>query len=319
MERLANGERTWEATWCGVKNASANETTLVALNQHAANSDRHSVQIVPGHFHEPGQLVPVANLTLPQARQTYTVLGLQKQGEWGFAHGINENRVTVAATPWQSRIKANGSPLTGADLVRLALERSRSAMAAVEVLTDLVQRHGQKSDNIYLIADSAEAFVVESCGRYWALLECSHSRVVTGAAMIRQDWRRLAPGLATHVIENGWGQDDGSKIDFVGCLGENTDATRNAQKRWGRASLMLSQQQGAIDLHFLRHMLADHYHGNRDLLRTERASNLASALVDLQRSEMPSSWLAFGPPQVAVYFPICLAGELPRRSAPRCR
>lgn len=314
MERLANGEKNMGSDMVvALKDASANETTLVALNHHAVVTDRHFVQIIPGHFHEPGQLVPIANLPLPQARQTYTVLGLQKQGEWGFAHGINENRVTVAATPWQSRIKENGSPLTSPDLVRLSLERSRSAMAAVEVLTDLVQRHGQKNDHIYLIADSAEAFVVETCGKYWALLECGHSRVVTGAAMIRQDWRRLSPGLATHVIEKGWGQDDGSKIDFVGCLGENTDSTRNAQKRWGRLSLMMSQQQGAIDLHFLRHMLADHYQGNRDLMKNERANGLASSfLVDLQRSEMPLVvWLAFGPPQVAVYFPICLAGEVP--------
>lgn len=296
-----------------LKDASANETTLVGLNQHAAPAERHAVHVVPGHFHEPGQLVPIANLTLPQARQTYTVLGLQAQGEWGFQHGVNEHRVCVATTSWQSRIKENGSPLAGSDLVRLALERSRNAMSAVEVLTDLIQRHGQKCDQIYLIADSAESFVLETSGRYWALLECGHSRVVTGAAMIRQDWRRLAPGLATHVIEKGWWQDDGSKIDFVGCLGENTDATRSAQKRWGRASLMMSQQQGAIDLHFLRHMLADHYQGNRELLRGDKSSTLASSfLVDLHRSEMPMVvWLSFGPPQVALYFPICLAGELP--------
>jgi hypothetical protein len=296
-----------------LKDASANETTLVGLNHHALPAQRHSVQLVPGHFHEPGQIVPIANLALPQARQTYTVLGLQAQGEWGFEYGVNEHRVSVGATAWHSRIKDRPASLTGADLVRLALERSRTALGAVEVLTDLVQRHGQKNDHIYLIADSAEAFVVETCGNYWALLECGHTRVVTGAAMICQDWRRLSPGLATHVIEKGWWQDDGSKIDFVRCLAENTESAKNAQKRWGRASFTITQQQGAIDPHFLRHMLADHFQSNRDLLRIDRANALASSfLVDLQRTEMPLvAWLAFGPPEVSVYFPICLAGEIP--------
>ena len=296
-----------------LKEASATKATVFGLNHFAKLGQRHSLQIVPGHFHEPGQLVPIANLSLPQARQTFTVLGLQAHGEWGFSHGVNEHRVAIGATPWQSRLKGNGAALDGRDLVRLALERSRSALLAVETLTDLLQRHGQRNDNIFLIADSEEAFVLETCGQYWALMECGHSRVVTGAAMIRQDWRRLAPGLATHVIAQGWWQDDGSKIDFVRCLAENTGASRQAQKRWGRASLTLSQQNGAIDLHFLRHMMADQYAANRDIVPVDTAPVLASSLlVELQRSEEPVLvWIAFGSPGAAVYFPICLVGEPP--------
>lgn len=311
---IASGEKHMGSDMVvALRDASASETTLFGLNHHAAAAQRHSVQILPGHFHEPGQLVPIANLPLPQARQTYTVVGLQPHGGWGLAYGVNEHRVAVGATAWQSRVNECAACFEGSDLVRLALERSRTALGAADVITDLVRRHGVKSDHIYLIADSTEAFVVEACGNYWALLECGHSRVVTGAAMIRQDWRRLAPGLAAHVIEKGWWQDDGSKIDFVRCLGEMTESAKNAQKRWGRASLTISQQQGAIDLHFLRHMLADHYQSNRDLLRADKASGLASSfLVDLQRTEMPLVvWLAFGPPQASVYFPVCLAGELP--------
>ena len=73
------------------------------------------------------------------------------------------------------------------------------------------------------IADGSEAYVLETCGRYWALLECGHTRAVTDAALIRQDWHRLAPGLADFVIEKGWWQDDGSKIDFVRTLGETSE------------------------------------------------------------------------------------------------
>jgi len=296
-----------------LKEASANGTTLFALNQFAAPNQRHCLQFVPGHFHEPGQLVPIANLAMPQVRQTYSALGFQANGAWGFTHGVNEHRVAVGATQWQSRLGQGTSALDGPDLVRLALERSRSAMSAVEILADLLQRHGQKHDHIYLLADADESYVLEACGHYWALLECGHSRVVTGAAMIRQDWRRLAPGLASHVIDNGWWQDDGSKIDFVRILGENTESSKNAQKRWGRATLTLSQQNGAIDLHFLRHMLADHYAANRDLIRGEKSSSLASSfLVELQKSDLPIvAWVALGAPNVAVYFPICLSAEIP--------
>ena len=97
--------------------------------------------------------------------------------------------------------------------------------------------------------------------------------------MIRQDWRRLAPGLAHSVIEKGWWQDDGNKIDFVRSLGETSQRSRNAQKRWGRASLALSQQQGAIDLHFLRRMMGSHYTTNRDLVFGPNPTTLASSFL----------------------------------------
>ncbi len=173
--------------------------------------------MAPAQFHELGETVPVANLMVPQVRQTNAVLGLQTPGQWGFTHGVNDYRVAAAATKWQSRLPGNAPGLDGADLVRLALERGRSAHIAVEVLTDLLERHGQTNDHIFLIADPEEAFVLETCGRYWALLECGHTRVVTDAAMmICQDWAptsargwRIASSKKRLVV-----QDDGSKDRF---------------------------------------------------------------------------------------------------------
>lgn len=295
-----------------LKGASANETTLLGVNYHAGPNQRHAVRISSGNHHESGDVLPLRE-PVPQVRSTYTALGLQPRGEWGFRFGVNEHRVSIGVTDWQSRLQNTQGGLSGTDLVRLALERAKSAHAATEIISDLIARHGQQEDHIFLIADRDEAFLQETCGRYWALMECAQSRVVTDAAMIRQDWSRLSPGLASHAIENSWWPDDGSKIDFVRCLGETTESTRFAQKRWGRASLMFTQQHGAIDLHFLRHMLADHYRGCRNLFPDAKGTRLASSImVDLHRSDAPLVvWIAFGTPRVSVYFPVCLLGELP--------
>ena len=302
-----------------LKEASANQSTLFALNHHAAPTERLVVVMAPGQLHDAGEVRPTSVLNVAQARQTFSVLGMQPPGQWGFAHGVNEHRIAMGVTEWQSRLTGEVQALGGPDLVRLALERSHSAHHAVEVVIDLLEHHGHNPCEeaaptfLYLIADCDEAYVIESCGRYWALLECGHTRVVTDAAMIRQDWRRLAPGLADFVIDKGWAQDDGSKIDFAGCLAVSSERSRNAQKRWGRASLALTQQQGAIDLHFLRRLLADHYATNRELVHGGKAVCLANSfLVDLHKNDQPIiAWTAFGPPSVAVHFPICMAGELP--------
>ncbi len=298
------------------RQASANQTSLFALNHHAPSAEHPSLILQPGQTHEPGECSTLRQLRLPETRHSATVLALQSPGEWGYEYGVNEHRVALGVTGWETRLSGDTPTFHGSDLVRLMLERGQSARAAIDTAIDLLSRHGEHESargNIFLVADPEESFVLETCGQHWALLECGPTRVVTDAAMIRQDWRRLAPGLATEMIEKGQWEDDGSKLDFVRCLGTSSEATLRAQRRWGRASLALAQQQGAIDLHFLRRMLADHYNTNRDLLQPAKATRLASTfLVDLQSSDMPLiAWHAFGKPKVALFFPICLAGELP--------
>lgn len=301
-----------------LKEASANQTTLLGLNSYADARQSHRVQIVPAMLHDPGDVTRTATAAVPEARQTFAVLGLQPLDTWGFLHGVNENHVAIGVTSWKSRRPCGPGALSGPDLVRLALQRSRGAHHAFEVLTDLLEHYGETpdhgaNDHIFLIADRTEGFVLEASGRYWAMLECGSTRAVTDAAMIRQDWRRLAPGLADFAIEKAWWTDDGNKLDFVRCLGEKNEQTTAAQKRWGHASLALAQQHGAIDLYFLRRLLAEQDALCRDLGLLGKSATLAcSFLVDLATAEQPIvAWVAFGAAKVAVHFPLCLAGELP--------
>src|SRR5262249_29048507 len=81
---------------------------------------------------------------------------------------------------------------------------------------------------------------------------------VSDARVMRQDWDRIAPGLATYAIAKGWWPADGSKLDFVGALGEHYAEQAAGLRRWGRATLGLQQQNGHIDTAFIRRLLSDH-------------------------------------------------------------
>jgi hypothetical protein len=293
--------------------------TLFGLNHHTLPGTASQLWRFEGSMHALDETIALSHLRLPQTRQTYAVLGQQPEGQWGLTHGINEHQLAIGVTGWYSRLPRAQEGLTGADLARLALERSHSCLQAVDVLTSLIGRYGQCSetaegpaDHVFLLADPNEAYILEAAGRYWALMECRQTRVATGVALTRQDWSRLAPGLADFAVAQGWWQDDGSKLDFTGCLDSRHAGHTAARRRWGRASVALAQQAGAIDGHLFRHLLDEQGEKSRALLPVGVEQREGSFLAELVPGQAaPLAWCAFGPPAYALYFPLCPLGALP--------
>src|SRR5262249_2900183 len=147
---------------------------------------------------------------------------------------------------------AGRTGLCGTDLVRLVLERSHSARQGVDLLTDLLERHGQAAtadapgggDPAFLVADPRGAFAVETAGNHWVCQEIGGIRAASNVRVVRQDWNRISSGLADHVIAQGLWPADGSKLDFAGALGASPAVRAPELRRWGRATLLLEQQNG---------------------------------------------------------------------------
>jgi secernin len=279
------------------------------------------------------------DLEVPQARQTFAVLGSQPEGWWGYSHGINEHGLALGCTDLRTKLRRQQPGLAGSDLVRLALERCRSARQAVDVLAELVERHGQggfsggptpEGDNAFLAADAGEAFLVEAAGNHWVCQEIREVRAAGNVCTVRQDWDRIARGLAGYAIDQGWWPGDGTKLDFAGSLGEDPTGRSSALRRWGRATLLLEQQNGHIDAAFVRRLLGDHYEGTSfevDPLaatpgrvplcqHSGQTGGWGTALSWVAHLAPPPAgfpvvWCAFGQPCLAVFFPVILEGELP--------
>jgi hypothetical protein len=184
----------------------------------------------------------------------------------------------------------------------------------------------ERRDHALLIADVTEAFALEATGPYWVYQEVQQVRAVSDIGTVRQDWDWIARGLAGHAIERGWWPGDGSKLDFAQAVGSVLPADESALRRWGRATLLLEEQNGHIDVAFFRRLLSDHYEGcthevnplrpatgpvpicQHDAGRG-RAATAASLVVPLDGSSL--TWCAFGPPCTSVYFPVFLDGDLP--------
>jgi len=303
--------------------ATVGNTTLVGINLHGAAERQPLLKRYPGRHCPPDETILLTHVKLEQVRKICTVLGSQPADLWGLTHGVNEHRVVMGCAGWRSRVEHAEPGLLGSELVRLVLERSHSAPHAVETLTDLIGRHGQGvsadeagvTDHLFLIADAQEAYVVEAAGKYWAVQECQQARAVSDVALIRQDWCRLAHGLAEHAEQRGWWNNNGRKFDFAGRLALMTPVQPFALKRWGRATLLLEQQNGHLDLGAIRRLLMEHYE-DTIVRRRPQINQPAPPLRATFTVEIPArvdepliAWVGMG--RTGVSFPIALDGELP--------
>jgi dipeptidase len=184
-----------------------------------------------------------------------------------------------------------------------------------------------------LISDAKEAFAVETAGRHWVYQEIGEVRAAGNACIIRQDWDRISPGLSDYVAGQGWWRCDGSKLDFAAAVTENPMGHASGLRRWGRATLLLEQQNGNIDSDFVRQLLGDHYEGTsfevdpwaagqgplplcQHGISAGDAQSLATgtslvAQINGQGNALNIVWCAFGPPCTNVYFPLFLEGDIP--------
>jgi hypothetical protein len=129
---------------------------------------------------------------------------------WGAEHGVNEFGVAIGNERIGTvRRTAEARPaLIGMDLVRLGLERARSAEDAVCIMTDLLITHGQGGiadaahheayDSSFLIADAGQAFVLDTSGTSFAAAPFPGGTAISNRITLAADWTKgsadLSPG-----------------------------------------------------------------------------------------------------------------------------
>lgn len=145
------------------KKASVNGATMISYN-----ADSHTLYgelyFTPAAFHQPGAMRQVIDWDsqkplgqIPQPAQTYRVVG-----------NVNEYQVTIAESTWggRHRLSDKNAIIDYGSLIYIALERSKTAREAIDVMTSLVNEYGYySSGETFSIGDPNEIWVMDLVGK----------------------------------------------------------------------------------------------------------------------------------------------------------
>ena len=145
------------------KKASVNGSTMISYN-----ADSHTLYgelyYTPAADHAPGALRKVIEWDtnkplgeIPQPAHTYRVVG-----------NVNEWQVTIAESTWGGRhnLSDENGIIDYGSLIYIALERSKTAREAIDVMTSLVSEYGYySSGETFSIGDPNEIWVMDLTGK----------------------------------------------------------------------------------------------------------------------------------------------------------
>jgi len=182
---------------------SESNVACFAKNSDRSPNEPHLILRIPKMSHEAGSMVQCTYISIPQVEYTSGMILYKPSWIWGAEMGVNEDRVAIGNEAVFTKTKRGAPSLTGMDILRLALERADSAKSAIETMIHLLEEYGQGGDcgydkefyydNSFLAADPKEAFILETSGKNYAVIEVKDRYAISN---------RLSIG-ANHSASNG--------------------------------------------------------------------------------------------------------------------
>ncbi len=198
------------------------------------NSDREPgeaqlVEHLPARHHTATN-VQCTYLAIPQTNHTFEVVLSRPFWMWGAEMGANERGVVIGNEAVFTKLPYAKEGLLGMDLLRLALERGSCAREALQIITDLIARHGQggacgyrnkkfRYHNSFLIADREEAWVLETADQYWVAEQVTGLRTISNGLTIGKEFDLIAPGAYEFARGQGWCK-SADDFDFAHCFSD---------------------------------------------------------------------------------------------------
>ena len=252
--------------------ASADGNVIWAKNSNRPNEECMTFSKYPGGRHSTNEMVQInSHLKIPQAPVTYTVMGGHPYWAWGMEFATNEYGVSCGNELINTKdpVHYEAASLTGEDLVRLGVERGKTAYQAMHVIIDMIEKYGQSGSaaapeigdvsvywNSFLIADPKEAWVLEASDRRWVAKKVTDDIfALTNICSIGAVYDECSPDLLKHAIEMGW-YNPRDEFNFAFAY-NNFKARPDFEMKGRRAYQLLNEKRGKIDVPYVMSVLRD--------------------------------------------------------------
>ena len=327
-------------TWVALPDATLPGVTILAKNSDRTVFDCQPLLLHPRQTWEEGTRIDLGRTSVPQVAETFATLGSSPYWCWGYEEGINEFGVAIGNEGLFTRgrsedvaasLRGDGPELgpTGMDLMRLGLERSRTAEEAVSTIGALLEEHGQFGsgmpmvgveqgayDNSFIVADAREAWVLETCGRTWVARRqregtCSISNVPS----IGAEWDLASEGLVKSAIGRGWWPaDKADSFDFTAASVDPSplyaSPAERARTRAGCSSKLLMQGRGKVDPRWMMRIARDR--STTPSLDLDVTASSCIAVLPKGGDALPVFWWCAGTPSNGCYVPFFVqSAQLP--------
>lgn len=253
--------------------ATKDKVTIISKNRDLGSDSINCVEL---HEHRyPGECIyRAAYIDIPQEEETYKFIGVKSVGRWGFGQGINEFQVSIVDNDAGSMDELSYiKGLHDNDYIRLALERSKTALEAVDVIGELTEKYGQAWNGIdFIIGDPNEAWLMEVTGYQWVAKRYTDTvMAIANQFQLTDDYDLASENLISYALEQGWIDKEVPKINFREVYGAKDlypgpDDVKiqkwpiyTSQIRQERALELLKGKMGELTEMDLISFLQDHY------------------------------------------------------------
>jgi len=331
-------------TWVAVGNSTRDGSVILAKNSDRRSTEVQPFQYVPRTKHSENQ-VKCTHISIPQVKETFAHMGSRIWWIFGYEMGLNEFGVAIGNEAAHTKEPKAETGLLGMDLIRLALERGKTAYEAMHIIIDLIAKHGQGGNcankettgryytyhNSFIIADANCAWVLETAGKYWVAKKVKDVWAISNLPSIESEFDEAHPELISHAVEMGWCR---SEKDFNYARSYTDFSFRNmgnAQIRVNSNLACLKKRQGDITVEDMMKISRGHHEGTIVAPRwtpnetffhqtclheypPHRKARTAASMVAHLRGDMPAMlrqvyWQSFSSPCVNVFKPFYFAGR----------
>ncbi|HIH71810.1 MAG: Peptidase U34, dipeptidase [Thermococcales archaeon 44_46] len=312
--------------------ATKEKVMIFAKNSDRDPNEAQVLEVIPRQKHEE-EAVKLTYVEFPQVKETYAVILSRPWWIWGVEMGINEFGLAIGNTAVFTKQRIPEKGILGMDMIRLALERTKTSKEALHFMIDIIESYGQGGNgsyehkllysNSFIIADPKEAWVLETAGKHWVAKRIEDVYSISNALTIDDDW-----DLASESVEKLAKR---PKFSFVKHFSDRF-YTHFAHGRERRAFTYrkLKEREGEITFEYMIEILRSHsfepYSPEKGSMRdicmhygglTRPSQTASSQISELGRDVHWFTGTSL--PCLSIFKPISFEGGIPESEVPTNR